>query len=96
MNIRLTVIAVTILSCLVISYVLYSNFGAEWLFWFFLYSVFAQMCVIIVIFTLGAFLTRRSSAKGPALMKGAGISALIIVIYWVVAIATMSILKPTS
>ena len=93
MKIRQTVIAVTILSCLVISYMLYTNLGAEWLFWFFLYMVFAQMCLIIVIFTLGAFLARRSSTKGPPLMRGAGISALIIVIYWVIAIAAMSIFK---
>ena len=96
MNIRKAVIAVTILSCLVISYVLYTNQGAEWLFWFFLYSVFAQMCVIIALFTLGAFLARRSSAKGPELMRGAGISSAIIVIYWIGAIAAMSIFRSNS
>lgn len=93
MNIRIGVIIFTLLTCIGATYVLYTNRGAEWLFWFFLYSVFAQMCVILVIFTIGAFLARKSSAKGPELMRGAGISALIIVIFWVVVIATMSIAR---
>ncbi len=93
MNIRIAAITFTIVTCIGATYVLYTNRGAEWLFWFFLYSVFAQMCVILALFTIGAFLARKSSAKGPELMRGAGISALIIVIYWVIAIAAMSIFK---
>jgi len=91
MNARNIVIIITVLSCLALSIVLYMNLGTEGVLWLFLYGVFFQMCFALIVFTFGAFLTRKGSPIGPGLMKGAAVSSFIIFFYWIVAIGALSI-----
>ena len=93
MNAKSIIIVLTLLSCVTLSVVLYNSLGTEGVLWIFLYGIFGQMCLLLLVFSIGSIIAKRSSQNGPAMMAGAGVSAAIIIVYWIVAVGALSIFR---